>query len=361
MIRQLLQFASKSSVKRAGWRRAARFGAAGAGLLLAGAGAGWAGVALWRRLGMRRQDVRGQVVLITGSSRGLGLALAREFARLGARLVICGRGEESLQAAREELEQGGAEVLAIRCDVTDREQVRRMVAEANGRFGRIDILVTNAGVIQVGPVASQTMKDFQEALDVIFWGAVYPTLTVLPQMVERRRGRIAHIASIGGKVAVPHMLPYDCAKFAVVAFSEGLRAELAKDGVKVTTVVPGLMRTGSHLNATFKGDYRAEYAWFSLGATMPMLSMDARRAARKIAAAVRAGRAEIILTPHAKLLAAFHGLFPGLTAGALGALNRCLPTGTAAERHPGSESRPLEGKSVVTRLGPKAAVRFKQV
>src|SRR5213078_5332449 len=121
---------------------------------------------------------------------------------------------------------------------------------------------------------------------VIFWGTLYPTLAVLPQMLERRSGRIVNITSIGGKVSVPHLLPYNCAKFAALGFSEGLRAELAKDGVSVATVIPGLMRTGSVVSAEFKGRTEAEFTWFSALARSPLTSMDVRRAARRILAAM---------------------------------------------------------------------------
>ena len=200
-------------------------------------------------------------------------------------------------------------------------------------------------------------------MDVMFWGAVYPTLAVLPQMKQRRSGHIANVTSIGGKVAIPHLLPYDCAKFAAVGFSEGLRAEVLKDGVKVTTVCPGLMRTGSHLNAEFKGDHRSEFTWFSLGATSPLVTMNAHRAARQIVNAIRRGRAEIILTPQAKLLAAVHGLFPGLTADILGLSNRLMPTaemGGGQERHKGKECETAVTRSFVTELGRLAAGALNQ-
>ncbi len=365
MVRRILWFAGKRTLQHKTLRRMALLGAAGAaaagvGVALAGLGVGLAGVALWRRLGLRREQVRGQVVLITGSSRGLGLALAQEFASLGARLVICARDASELELARAQLARTGAEVLAVPCDLTVSSEVDRLVRQARERFGRIDILINNAGVIQVGPLSAQTLTDFQEAMDVMFWGVVYPTLAVLPEMLARRGGRIANITSIGGKVAVPHLLPYDCAKFAAVGFSEGLRAELARDGIKVTTVVPGLMRTGSHLNAYFKGNNQSEYTWFSLGATLPAVSMDAHRAARKIVRAVRAGRAEIILSPQANLLAMFHGLFPGTTADILGLVNRALPTGSAQERHTGKESETPVSRSFVTSLGRRAAEKLNQ-
>src|SRR5450759_4776995 len=114
---------------------------------------------------------------------------------------------------------------------------------------------------------------FELAMDVMYWGVLYPTLAVLPQMREHKRGRIVNITSIGGKVSIPHLLPYNSAKFAAVGLSEGLRAELAMDGVTVTTIVPGLMRTGSHINAYFKGKQEREYTWFALGASLPVISM----------------------------------------------------------------------------------------
>jgi len=110
-----------------------------------------------------------------------------------------------------------------------------------------------------------------------------------------------------------------------MGFSEGMRAELAKDHIKVTTVVPGLMRTGSHANAAFKGDHRKEYSWFALGATLPFASMDAHRAAKRIVDAAARGAAEIILTPQAKLLALAHGVAPGTVSDILSMANRVMP------------------------------------
>jgi short-subunit dehydrogenase len=174
---------------------------------------------------------------------------------------------------------------------------------------------------------------------VMFWGVVYPTLAVLPRMLERRGGRIVNITSIGGKVAVPHLLPYTCAKFAAVGFSEGLRAELARDGIAVTTIAPGLMRTGSALNAYFKGRAEREYQLFSVVGSLPFISMDAERAARQIVQATKRGEAERILSIPAVLLARFHGLFPGLLANLLGLANRLLPgpDGAVQLQHRGME------------------------
>jgi hypothetical protein len=190
----------------------------------------------------------------------------------------------------------------------------------------------------------------------MYWGMVYTTLAAYPEMAQRGRGRIVNITSFGGKVAVPHLLPYSAAKFAAVGFSEGLRAELAKDNIKVTTVVPGLLRTGSHMNATFKGDHRKEYSWFAMGASLPLVSMNAHRAARKIVNAAARGTAEIVLTPQAKLAVAVHGIAPGLISDILGATNRVIPgTGSRqGQRYTGKESETPLTRSPLTKAGRQA-------
>jgi NAD(P)-dependent dehydrogenase (short-subunit alcohol dehydrogenase family) len=200
-------------------------------LAAAGAGAFLAGRALSRRF--FGYSLRGKVVLITGVSRGLGLVMAREFASEGARIAICARRPDELEAARADLKRRGAEVMAIPCDVTDRAQVNELMNVVRDRFGRIDVLVNNAGVIQVGPVEVMTMEDYEEAMKTHFWGPLYATLAVLPEMRRRRAGRIVNITSIGGKISIPHLVPYSASKFALVGLSEGLRAELLKDGVRV--------------------------------------------------------------------------------------------------------------------------------
>jgi short-subunit dehydrogenase len=328
---------------------------------LAGVGVGLAGWKLYQRM-RSGESMAGRVVLITGSSRGLGLALAEEFAGQGARLVICARDERELEAARTRLAGQGTEVLAVTCDVSVQDDVQSLINQATARFGHIDALVNNAGVIQVGPLEAQTLTDFQEAMDVMFWGTVYPTLAVLPQMKQRGSGHVANITSIGGKICVPHLVPYGAAKFAAVGFSEGITAELAKDGIHVTTVVPGLMRTGSHVNAYFKGDNRAEYSWFSLGATSPLTAISARRAARGVVNAIRRGQAEIILSVPAKLATWFHGLFPGTTATLAGVANRVMPgTGSVSkERFSGKQSETPVSRSFLTKLGRNAGHRLHQ-
>ncbi|MGH9900873.1 MAG: SDR family NAD(P)-dependent oxidoreductase, partial [Pyrinomonadaceae bacterium] len=222
-------------------------------LAAAGAGALLAARTFVRR--WREYDLRGKTVLITGGSRGLGLVLARELAREGANLAICARDPAELERARVDLINRGANAIAFPCDVTDRAQVKELVDVVRHRFGRIDVLVNNAGVIQVGPVEEMTLEDYEEAMRTHFWGPLHMILEVLPDMRRRGGGRIVNVSSIGGKIGVPHLTPYSASKFALVGLSEALRAELGKDGVVVTTVCPGLMRTGSPRNATFKGQH----------------------------------------------------------------------------------------------------------
>ena len=328
--------------------------------VLAGAGAIVAAGALVRRL--RMASMSGKVVLITGGSRGLGFAIAREFVALGSRVVICARENAELDRAATELRAAGGTVLTIVCDVADAGQIEQMFQRTAEEFGPVDVLVNNAGIISVGPIESQTMEDFREAMDVMFWGHVNTILAALPEMQRRRSGWIANISSIGGKVSVPHLVPYSCAKFASTGLSEGLTAELAKDGIHVTTVIPGLMRTGSHVNAFFKGDHKAEYTSFSLAATNPLTSISARRAARSIVHAIRRGQAELILSVPAKLAVAMHGLFPGTTSRMFGLTNRVLP-GTGADdksRHRGHESESAISRSRLTELGKRAGREYLQ-
>ncbi len=308
-------------------------------------------------------DLRGQVVVITGGSRGLGLALAEEYVHQGARIVLCARDEQELEHAREMLASQGAQVLAIPCDLRDREQVEQLIDQATKRCGRIDILVNNAGIMSVGPVMTQTLNDYEESLQVLFWGPVYATLAVLPQMLQRKQGCIVNISSIGGKVSIPHLLPYSSAKFALTGFSEGLYTELAKEGIRVVTVTPGLMRTGSALHAFFKGKHHDEYTWFSIAASLPVLSISARKAAQRIVQATRKGRVEMTLTLPAGVLIFLHGLFPTLTIKMLGLIDRFLPRAgqvQGLDRREGRASETALSQSFVTTLGQRAARAYNQ-
>lgn len=294
-------------------------------------------------------DLTGRVALVAGASRGLGLLIARELAVRGARLAICARDTDELERARADLAGRGAEVLALPCDVGDRAQVVHLVQRVTADLGPVDVLVNVAGIIQVGPFETLPDDALDDAMQVMFWGPVNLTREVLPSMRARHSGRIATITSIGGKISVPHLLPYSAAKFGAVGFFQGLRAELAGTGVTVTTVVPGLMRTGSHVRADFAGQSSREYAWFAIGASLPVVSMDAERAARQIVDAVRDGRREIVLTPLGKVAVRFAGVAPATTIGMMEVMKRLLPKPPADDQ--GARGGLSEGRVADSRLG----------
>ena len=273
------------------------------------------------------------VALVTGASRGLGYLIARELAGRGYDLVICARSADGVQTAADDLGRAGTTVVGVAADVGDAADARRVVAEAEDRFGRLDMLVLNAGIIQVGPAAAMTGADFADAMDVMFWGAVHPTLAAMP-LLSRSRGRLLAVTSVGGKLPAPHLLPYTAAKHAAVGFAEGLRVEAIRAGVSVTVGVPGLMRTGSPRNALFTGQRAAENQWFTAAANLPVISMDAERAARRLVQAALLRRPEIILTPLAKLGVRAHALAPSTSLRVVSLVNRLLPAGTGAGSGP---------------------------
>lgn len=314
----------------------------------------------------KTRQVRDQVVLITGSSRGLGLALAEEFGRRGAKLVLTARDAEELDRAHLLLLKrkaiGRGQAFTVAADLSRPEDAESLIRQTTEHFGRIDILVNNAGVITAGPVEHQTIQDFQNVMNTNFFSGVYCSLAALPQMLHSHGGIIVNIASIGGKVAVPHLLPYTASKFAAVGFSQGLHAELHSKGIHVLTVCPGLMRTGSHLNALFSGDAPREYRWFSLLASLPGISIAAQRAARRIVRAVLSKETEIAITPQAILAARLSQTVPALTTQLMCAANHFLPkpvSGQAGARK-GFEVRQRE-LTPATRLGWNAAQQYNQL
>ena len=277
-----------------------------------------------------RYPLRGKVVLITGGSRGLGLVLARHICSRGGNVVLIARDAEELARAKSDLARRHSTVMTIPCDLLDTEQIQAAVRQAIDRFGKIDILINNAGTIEVGPLEHLMPEDFERAMRLHFWAPFDLISQIVPEMRIWGGGRIVNISSIGGKVALPHMASYSASKFALTGFSDAIRAELARDNIHVTTVAPGLMRTGSHVNAKFKGRHDDEFAWFAASAGAPLISMNADRAARKILAACRRGQPSLTLTFTARTTILGNALFPNLTGYTMKFVNRLLPgTGDA--------------------------------
>jgi NAD(P)-dependent dehydrogenase (short-subunit alcohol dehydrogenase family) len=300
-----------------------------------------------------------RVAVVTGGTRGIGAAIAQALKAAGYQVAANYAGND--EAAKKFT--GATGIAVYKWDICSYDACAAGLKKVETEIGPVDVLVNNAGVIEVGPAETMSVADYEEAMATNFWGMLYPTLAVLPGMRERKAGRIVNITSIGGKLGIPHLLPYSASKFAAVGFSQGLRAEVAGDGIKVVTVCPGLMRTGSPRNAIFRGRHRSEYAWFSISDALPGLSISAEGAARRIVAACRRGDAEVLFPIPARIAAVVNAVAPGLTSDALGLVDRMLPgpghrpTG----RHKGAESQSWLSPSWLSRLGDQAARKYNQV
>ncbi len=290
-------------------------------LLLSAVGIGFATWAVSRLL---RNDFSfaGKSIFITGGSRGLGLTIARRIAAEGGRVALLARDADELARACAELRALGGEALAVPCDLLDRGQTLGAIETVVDRFGGIDVLINNAGIIEVGPLENMRRQDFEKSMQLHFWAPFNLIRQVIPHMRRAGGGRIVNIASIGGKVAVPHLAPYSASKFALVGLSDAFRAELAREGIHITTVTPGMMRTGSQVNATFKGDHGAEFTWFSLSTALPFAAVNAERAAEKIVAACRRGQSSLIIGLPARVAIIGNAIFPSLTGEFMKLVNR---------------------------------------
>jgi short-subunit dehydrogenase len=290
--------------------------------------------------------------------------MARHLAAEGAHLTLVARDHDELARASDDLRSTfpTLELLTVAADVGNRSDAERVIAQTSGRFGSVDVLINNAGIIQVGPFDHQRIEDYEAAMRTHFWGPLYLTLATVPHMRRQGGGRIVNISSIGGRISVPHMLPYSASKYALAGFSEGLRVELARDHIIVTSVFPGLMRTGSPVNALFKGQRPQEYAWFAISDSLPLTSINVERAAHQVIEACRHGDAELIITVQAKLAILARQLMPELFYDAMTIINGLLPE---PARHDGDEPRPgrenesdLAGpSSILTTLSYSAAAR----
>lgn len=282
-----------------------------------------------------------RVALVVGASRGLGLLIARELLGRGYAVAIAARNAEELSKAKDLL---GGRVEAFPCDVRDADAVPRLVADVEAALGPIEVSIHVAGIISVGPAQSATLDLFDDAIETMLKGPIRLAWAVLPGMRERGTGRIGTVTSIGGIVAPPHLLPYAAAKFGAVGFSDGLAAELNGTGITATTIVPGLMRTGSHERAFFFGQQTKEYAWFAPAASLPLISMDADRAAKAMVAAVLAGRPLILLSWLTKVAVRVRGLAPATTIRLMGVAVRLLPQASP------DQSDVIDGRTADVRL-----------
>lgn len=317
-----------------GFRKTAQAGAIGALGLLASSM-------------VRDFNFKAKNVFITGGSRGLGLSIAWNVLARGGSVMLAARDADELEDAQDKLLRDFPEgrVYIYACDVTDRHAIAECLDNAIAEMGGIDVLVNNAGAILVGPLTSMEPEDFEAQMRLHLHAAVNTTQLILPHFRTRAGGRILNICSLGGKAAVPHMLPYDASKFALAGFSQGAAAELARYNVKVTVAYPTVMRTGSPIQAVFKGEHEKEYRWFAVGDNMPGFAMSAHSAANKVLDAVADGRTEIILSSVGKLRNWVGAFFPETMHAVMTGMAAALPTGDSLERKTGAQSAALVEKS----------------
>lgn len=310
---------------------------------------------------IKRERVKDKVVLITGGSRGLGLAIARVLTEKGAKLALCARSPEHLELAKKELLNNGGQVMTVQADVTDEQQVKVMIKKVIQHFGHIDILVNNAGMMLVGPDNVMDIADYKEVMDTNLWSSLYTIKHIVPHFRIGRSGHIVNICSIGGKIAVPHMTPYSVSKFALVGLSQGLNSELAQDNILVTTVIPNLMRTGSPRNITVKGDHEAEYAWFKLADSIPLISQSAAAAAQRIVSGIEYRETNIILTVTGKLAIILQALMPGFVNATTRLAGSLMPKSRDATAKKGYESESDHTAGAIGGITDEAAIRHNQL
>ncbi len=292
--------------------------------LVAGASAVTAAWLAARRLSRPHYSFRDRTVVITGGTRGLGLALARCFVDEGARVWLIARSVDELSQAADALSARGGWVRTIAADIRRDDHISRVIDTVTTTSDRIDVLVNNAGVIVMSPFENSNSEDFQDAMATHFWGPLELIRAALPHLRAQGDARIINVGSVGGRIAVPHMAAYCASKFALVGLSETLHAELMKDGVIVTTATPGLMRTGSYVNARVRGRHGDEFRWFTAMSATPLTSMRADRAAEIIVEACRQGRATVTPGVQARLAILFNALAPNFFASVMTAVDRVL-------------------------------------
>ena len=241
----------------------------------------------------RSMDFRGCSAVVTGGSRGLGLLVARELGRQGARITMAARDEAELERARQDLADRGIDATTVVCDIANQDEAQRLIDGVVARTGRIDVLVNNAGVIKVGPLEHMERDDFEEAMAVHFWGPLQ-TMTGgdSGHAPSARRDGSSTCRRSAERSASRTWCRTARASSRSPACRTAMRGEIAKDGIHVTTVCPGMMRTGSPFNAWFKGRHRDEFTWFAISDSLPIASIDAaargaRRSSMRAATATR--------------------------------------------------------------------------
>ncbi len=188
-------------------------------------------------------DLSGRVALVTGASSGFGEAVALGLAKAGAKVALAARREDRLRDLAARIQASGGEAVVIVADFTDEAQAQRAVHEAEAAFGQVDILINNAGVMYLEPVATADLGRWRAMLELNLLGLIAATQAALPGMTARKDGHIVNIASTAGHISNPLSAAYSATKFGVIGFSESLRKEVHKDNIRVSVISPGMAAT----------------------------------------------------------------------------------------------------------------------
>jgi short-subunit dehydrogenase len=251
----------------------------------------------------QRRSIAGSRILITGASQGIGRALALAAARRGARVLAAARSEQLLRELADEASAAGRLLETVVADVTSPADRQRMVAAARLCLGGLDVLVNNAGIGATGHFAEVSPERLRKIMEVNFFGLTETTRVFLPVLRGGAKPAVVNISSVAGKRGIPARSEYSASKFAVQGFSEALRAEVAKDGIDVLLVCPGLTQTNfSHNMIEQKARLQLDH----------MRGMTAEQAALATLQAIERGRNETVLTFQGKLIALVSRLFPRL-------------------------------------------------
>jgi len=247
---------------------------------------------------MKNNFFLNKVAIITGASSGIGRTTALALAKQGARVALVSRRGDALLELAWEINHQGSDAIVVRTDVTVKEQVEQMVREVIDHWGRVDILISNAGAYIRGPIVDLDPAEIQRSLDVNFFGGVYCVNAVLPHMLARKSGYLIFVTSMAGKIGLMNDAPYVSAKFALTGFCEVLRQELHGSGVSVTNVLPGRVDTPliSHLR----------FAWITA-------KISPEKVARAILAGIRKRKPIVILPPQAGILYYLNVFAPSLS------------------------------------------------
>ncbi len=253
--------------------------------------------------------------LITGSSQGIGRATAFLLAQKGYDVVLAARQSDRLEAVANDIRAQSREALAVTTDVTDFEQVNALVEKALDAYGKIDVLVNNAGICMTAPMAQTSLEDWQKILNVNLWGYIYPIHALLPHFLQRKAGTIVNVGSFGGKMPLPNMSAYCTSKYAVTGLTETLRLELEPKGIQVCGVHPSVTNSDFLERAVFRGEENADAqrARQQLGEMLKSpLASQPEDVAQAIWNAVKHPQAEVLVGSGA-LATTIHRLAPSLS------------------------------------------------